>query len=169
MEQLDLSIQDARIYNTGTNYTLDTFYVLGVDGEPIGDNPERIREITEFLTQQLEKPDDSPDLSSRRMPRQMRLFSTPTRTSMATDLNKGHTMLEVITPDRPGLLARLALIFNDYGVHLQNAKIATLGERVEDVFFVTDEHNRPINDPQLCEQIQHAICSELDEKASKSA
>ncbi|WP_027873605.1 [protein-PII] uridylyltransferase [Spongiibacter marinus] len=169
MEQLDLSIQDARIYNTGTNYTLDTFYVLGVDGEPIGDNPERIREITEFLTQQLEKPDDSPDLSSRRMPRQMRLFSTPTRTSMATDLNKGHTMLEVITPDRPGLLARLALIFNDYGVYLQNAKIATLGERVEDVFFVTDEHNRPINDPQLCEQIQHAICSELDEKASKSA
>ena len=88
---------------------------------------------------------------------------------MATDLNKGHTVLEVITPDRPGLLARLGTIFNDYNIRLQNAKIATLGERVEDVFFITDEEDRPINDPDLCTQIQKAICRELDEKASKQA
>ena len=169
MEQLDLSIQDARIYNSGTGYTLDTFYVLGANGEPIGDNPVRIQEITDYLVQQLSQPEGSPEEVHRRMPRQMRLFSTPTRTSMATDLNKGHTVLEVITPDRPGLLARLGTIFNDYNIRLQNAKIATLGERVEDVFFVTDEEDRPINDPELCTQIQKAICRELDEKASKQA
>ena len=169
MEQLDLSIQDARIYNSGTGYTLDTFYVLGANGEPIGDNPVRIQEITDYLVQQLSQPEGSPEEVHRRMPRQMRLFSTPTRTSMATDLNKGHTVLEVITPDRPGLLARLGTIFNDYNIRLQNAKIATLGERVEDVFFVTDEEDRPINDPDLCTQIQKAICRELDEKASKQA
>ena len=169
LEQLDLSIQDARIYNAGTGYTLDTFYVLGANGEPIGDNPGRIQEITDYLIQQLSQPEGSPEEVHRRMPRQMRLFSTPTRTSMATDLNKGHTVLEVITPDRPGLLARLGTIFNDYNIRLQNAKIATLGERVEDVFFITDEEDRPINDPDLCTQIQKAICRELDEKASKQA
>ena len=169
LEQLDLSIQDARIYNSGTGYTLDTFYVLGANGEPIGDNPVRIQEITDYLVQQLSQPEGSPEEVHRRMPRQMRLFSTPTRTSMATDLNKGHTVLEVITPDRPGLLARLGTIFNDYNIRLQNAKIATLGERVEDVFFITDEEDRPINDPDLCTQIQKAICRELDEKASKQA
>ena len=169
LEQLDLSIQDARIYNAGTGYTLDTFYVLGANGEPIGDNPGRIEEITNYLIQQLSQPEGSPEEVHRRMPRQMRLFSTPTRTSMATDLNKGHTVLEVITPDRPGLLARLGTIFNDYNIRLQNAKIATLGERVEDVFFITDEEDRPINDPELCTQIQKAICHELDEKASKQA
>jgi len=47
---------------------------------------------------------------------------------------------------------------------LQNAKIATLGERVEDVFFITSNH-QPIEDPALCEAIQNAICKELDEQA----
>ncbi|MFT6163833.1 MAG: [protein-PII] uridylyltransferase [Zhongshania aliphaticivorans] len=166
LEQLDLSIQDARIYNSGTGYTLDTFYVLGADGESIGDNPSRIAHIIEFMQEHLEHPERFPATIERRTPRQMRLFSIPTRTSMATDLNKGHTVLEVITPDRPGLLARLARIFNQYDIRLQNAKIATLGERVEDVFFITDENQRPIDDPKLCEEIQQAICRELDEKAS---
>ncbi|RNL61482.1 [protein-PII] uridylyltransferase [Zhongshania marina] len=165
MEQLDLSIQDARIYNSGTGYTLDTFYVLGADGESIGDNPSRIAHIIEFMREHLEHPERFSAVS-RRTPRQMRLFSTPTRTSMTTDLNKGQTVLEVITPDRPGLLARLARIFNQYHIQLQNAKIATLGERVEDVFFVTDENQRPIDDAKLCEEIQQAICRELDEKAN---
>ena len=168
LEQLDLNVQDARIYNSGTGYTLDTFYVLDANGESIGDNQDRINQIVAYLKEQLADPNNSAELISRRTPRQMRLFSTPTRTSMATDLNKGHTVLEVITPDRPGLLARIAQIFNKYRVRILNAKIATLGERVEDVFFLSDENNRPIEDPQLCEDIQRAICRELDEQASKS-
>src|SRR5690606_7690763 len=99
-------------------------------------------------------------------PRQMRLFSIPTRTSMFTDTRKNQTVLEVITPDRPGLLARLGGIFYQFGIQLQNAKITTLGERVEDVFFITDSQQRPIDDPQLCEEIQRAIRTELDEQAT---
>jgi [protein-PII] uridylyltransferase len=71
-----------------------------------------------------------------------------------------------MTPDRPGLLARIGKIFFDYNIHLQNAKIATLGERVEDVFFITDQHQKPIEDPKLCSAIQAAICKELDEQAA---
>jgi [protein-PII] uridylyltransferase len=85
---------------------------------------------------------------------------------MFTDTGKNQTVLEVITPDRPGLLARIGRIFYAYGIQLQNAKITTLGERVEDVFFITDSHQRPIEDPELCEQIQRAIKKELDEKAA---
>jgi [protein-PII] uridylyltransferase len=44
---------------------------------------------------------------------------------------------------------------------LQNAKIATLGERVEDVFFLTDENNQPLSDPQLCSRLQDAIVQQL--------
>lgn len=167
MEQLDLSIQDARIYNSGSGYTLDTFYVLDANGEPLGDNPARIDHIMKFLRQHLESPDKFPGFTNRRTPRQMRLFTTPTRTSMSTDLNKGHTILEVITPDRPGLLARVAQIFNQYDLRLQNAKIATLGERVEDVFFITNSEQKPVEDPALCREIQDAICRELDQQVSK--
>jgi [protein-PII] uridylyltransferase len=37
---------------------------------------------------------------------------------------------------------------------------------VEDVFFVTDEHQQPISDPELVAAIQRAICYELDEQAA---
>ena len=75
-------------------------------------------------------------------------------------------MLEVASPDRPGLLARLGKIFVDFDIELQAAKIQTLGERVEDVFFITDGNQQPITDPQRCEAIQRAIRVELDEQAA---
>ena len=40
---------------------------------------------------------------------------------------------------------------------LQNATIATLGERVKDVFFITDADNQPLSDPELCLRSQEAI------------
>ena len=75
-------------------------------------------------------------------------------------------MLEVSTPDRSGLLARIGKIFVRFNVEIQAAKIQTLGERVEDVFFITDVNHQPITDTRLCDAIQQAICQELDEKAA---
>lgn len=166
LEQLDLNIQDARIYNSGTGFTLDTFYVLDNNGQPIGDDSKRIEQIKTFLIEHIKQTTDYIDFMQRRTPRKIRLFSVPTRTTLVTDSSGTHSILEVITPDRPGLLAHIGKIFFDYNIQLQNAKIATLGERVEDVFFITDQHQQPIEDPTLCAAIQAAICKELDEKAA---
>ena len=166
LEQLDLNIQDARIYNSGGGLTLDTFFVLDNHGQPIGDDPERIEHIKAFLLEYVQHTDKYLDVMQRRTPRQMRLFSVPTRTTLFTDAARGHSVLEVLTPDRPGLLARIGKIFFDFNIQLQNAKIATLGERVDDVFFITDNNQKPIEDPALCKAIQAAICKELDEQAS---
>ncbi len=166
MEQLDLSIQDARLYQSGTGFALYTFFVLDASGQPINDDPQRLDHIRQALNRQLREGEGLPEIMRKRTPRQMRLFSTPTATSLFTDTRKNQTVLEVITPDRPGLLARLGTIFYQFGIQLQNAKITTLGERVEDVFFITDAQHRPIDDPQLCEAIQNAIKKELDEKAA---
>ncbi len=166
LEQLNLNIQDARIYNSGNGLTLDTFYVLNENNEPIGDDPDRIQHIKQFLTEYVKQADAYQEIMQKRTPRQLRLFSVPTRTSIATDIDGGYSVLEVLTPDRPGLLARIARIFLDFNVYLQNAKIATLGERVEDVFFITNQNQQPIEDPELCEAIQKAICKELDEQAA---
>jgi [protein-PII] uridylyltransferase len=166
MEQLDLSIQDARLYNSGTGFIFYTFFVLDASGKPIVDDIQRLDHIKRFLQLQLGKEDLYPEIMRKRTPRQLRLFSMPTSTSMFTDTHKNQTILEVITPDRPGLLARLGQIFYRFGIQLQNAKITTLGERVEDVFFITDHQQRPIEDPELCDAIQAAIKKELDERAA---
>jgi len=72
----------------------------------------------------------------------------------------------VSTLDRPGLLARLGRIFESFNVEIQAAKIQTLGERVEDVFFITDDRQQALTDPQLCEELQRTICNELDEQVA---
>jgi [protein-PII] uridylyltransferase len=72
--------------------------------------------------------------------------------------------LEVITPDRPGLLAHIANIFLRFEINLVNAKIATLGERVEDIFYITNNAQQPLLDVSLNQQLVDTICSELDER-----
>jgi [protein-PII] uridylyltransferase len=165
LEQLDLSVHDARIYNAADGMSLDTFFVLDSDGQPITDDSARLKHIRESLTVALTD-SNYPEIVKRRTPRQMKSFSIPTETSMSVDEIKNVSVLEVASPDRPGLLARLGKIFVDFDIELQAAKIQTLGERVEDVFFITDGNQQPITDPQRCEAIQRAIRDELDEQAA---
>ena len=165
LEQLDLSIHDARIYNANDGMTLDTFFVLDSEGKSIAEDGARLNHIRSHLGKALGKAPDGDDTVQRRTPRAKKSFSIPTETSMDVDEVKNYSVLEISSPDRPGLLARVGRIFVDFDIELQAAKIQTLGERVEDVFFITDSNQQPIKDPDLCAAIQQAIRDELDEQA----
>lgn len=169
LDQLNLSVQDARIYNSKSGYTLDTFFVLNQDGEPLGTDPEVLQRIHRHLMTELEQVDDNRTFSSRRTPRRLKHFTMPTRTIIRNDITSGHTLLEVISPDRPGLLACISRIFIQFDLHLQNAKIATLGERVEDIFYITDNQDQPLSDPELCQRLQAEICRQLDDRVDQAA
>ncbi|MDY7559340.1 [protein-PII] uridylyltransferase [Pseudomonas sp. 10B1] len=162
MDQLNLNIHDARVITSSSQFTLDTYIVLDTDGGSIGDNPQRIKEIREGLTDALRNPDDYPTIIKRRVPRQLKHFAFAPQVTILTDAQRPVTILELSAPDRPGLLARIGKIFLDFDLSLQNAKIATLGERVEDVFFITDANNQPLSDPELCIRLQDAIVEQLN-------
>ncbi len=166
LDQLNLSIQDARIYNSNSGYTIDTFFVLNQDGEPLGTNPALLKQIHQALLDELRLADKYSEVITRRTPRRLKYFAMPTRTSLSNDILSGHTMLEVISPDRPGLLACIGRIFLQFDIQLQNAKIATLGERVEDIFFITDSQGQALSDPKLCADLQREICEQLDKRAT---
>ncbi|OUM23672.1 [protein-PII] uridylyltransferase [Pseudomonas putida] len=161
MSQLNLNIHDARIITSSSQFTLDTYIVLDNDGGSIGDNPQRVKQIRDGLTEALRNPEDYPTIIQRRVPRQLKHFNFPPQVTILNDAQRPVTILEITAPDRPGLLARLGRIFLEFDLSLQNAKIATLGERVEDVFFITDADNQPLSDPQLCSRLQEAIVQQL--------
>jgi len=50
LAQLNLNIQDAKIYQSTSGHTLDTFYVLDEGFEPIGENTERYKKIHDANT-----------------------------------------------------------------------------------------------------------------------
>ena len=146
--------------------SLDTFFVLDSNGKPIAEDGSRLKFIKEQLTESLSAAAGAPQIMQRRMPRRVKSFSEPTETKISLDEMKQLSVLEVSTPDRPGLLARIGKVFVEFGIQLQAAKIQTLGERVEDVFFITDADERPLTDAELCNALQAAIRQELDEQAA---
>jgi len=155
LDQLGLNIQDARIISTESGHTLDSYLVLESNGEPVSD-PYRVQEIRERLRAALHK-EQLPPPPNKVLPRRLRHFSTPTQINFSNDVRNNRTVLELITGDQPGLLARIGRVFSDCGVRLKNAKIATIGERAEDVFFITDSNNGPLSDPAQIQCIQNAL------------
>ncbi|TBU94518.1 [protein-PII] uridylyltransferase [Phytopseudomonas dryadis] len=169
MAQLNLTIHDARILTSTSQFTLDTYIVLEAEGGSIGDNPERIRQIRQGLIDTLKHPNEYPNIIQRRVPRQLKHFAFAPQVTIHNDAQRPVTVLELTAPDRPGLLAKVGRIFLDFDLSLQNAKIATLGERVEDVFFVTDANNQPLSDPELCARLQSTIVSQLSAAGNDGA
>ncbi len=169
LAQLSLNIQDARIYSSQTGYTLDTFYVLDENYEPLGNEHEKFSKIEDALKQELELVGEYSEMAAKRTPRLLKQFPIPSRTSISNDIVRGCTVLEVISPDRSGLLATIARTFMDLNIHMQNAKISTLGERVEDVFFITDSDGEPLGDAKLCADLQAELCRRLDERVEKES
>ncbi len=161
MDQLNLNIHDARIITSSSQFTLDTYIVLDADGSSIGNDPERTEEIRQGLINALRNPDDYLTIIQKRVPRQLKHFAFPPQVTIHNDMQRPQTIIEVVAPDRPGLLARIGQLFLDFDLSVQNAKIATLGERVEDVFFVTNADNQPLSDPQLCTRLQQAMIKQL--------
>ena len=51
---------------------------------------------------------------------------------------------------------------------MQNAKIVTLGERVDDVFVLTDANNHALSDPELCRRLQDTIIETLGNSVQQS-
>ena len=73
LDQLGLTIVDARITPTGDGFSLDIYHVLEDDGAPITDD-DRQTEIERALWRSVQLSDDAPFAVSRRAPRQARMF-----------------------------------------------------------------------------------------------
>src|SRR5690606_9690105 len=147
---------DARVVSVGMGRAMHTYSVLETDGETIEDEA-REQQIVRTLTQRLGEQGDRPVTVRRHVPRQVRLFHTPTRIDFRRDPHNARTVVEITAGDRPGLLSEIGRAFNACGVRLQTAKVTTVGERAEDVFFVTDENNRPLDASDRQASLEQAL------------
>jgi [protein-PII] uridylyltransferase len=158
--RLGLNIHDSRIITADNGMTMNTFVVLELDGETIRDESRRA-EVRETLGEALRRPAAVRRDDSRLPRRQLRHFPTTTEVSFSSDPYNERTVMEVVAGDRPGLLSAIGWALADCRVRLQNAKIATFGERAEDVFFLTDSQNRPLP-PDTFESVRERVTTAID-------
>lgn len=161
MEQLGLNIQDARIFTSSKNYCMNTYSVLEGDGTSIGDNPRRIEEIKKVLRQYLAEPSAHLRVAKKRASRKLQHFGQQVEMDIINKDGQPWSTLELNCIDKPGILAAIGKVFAEQDIQLLNARIATLGERVEDLFFIADVNDQPITDPAQIASLQQALSQEL--------
>ena len=66
-------------------------------------------------------------------------------------------MIEVTGLDRPGLLYELTATISKLSLNITSAHVATFGERVVDVFYVTDLLGAKIGSPTRQAAIKRAL------------
>ncbi|MEJ2159337.1 MAG: [protein-PII] uridylyltransferase [Chromatiales bacterium] len=166
LDELHLSVLDARIAPAGEAHTLDTYLVLESGGGAI-DDPVRIGEIEATVKRALARPADRPPRVNRTAPRQVRMFRTPTRIEFSVDPSRQRTVLELTTGDQPGLLCEIGKAFVESEIDLRTAKIVTVGERAEDVFFITNRRGEPLSESH-CERLRERLLKALADDSAKA-
>jgi [protein-PII] uridylyltransferase len=86
-----------------------------------------------------------PTASHGRVSRRVKSFPIAPRVNLQPDEKAQRWLLSVSASDRVGLLYGIARVLARHQIHLQLAKISTLGERVEDTFLIDGpslQHNR---------------------------
>jgi [protein-PII] uridylyltransferase len=160
IERMNLTVTDARIITTQDGMALNTFSLLEEDGEPMSD-PTRLRELGALLTEQLSGPAGETPLAPARTQRRLKHFDLAPRVRyLGDDEKRGRSVIEVVAVDRIGLLSRIADAMARCHIRLYNAKIATYGERAEDIFSLTDAEQRPLNATRR-EELKQAILENL--------
>jgi len=135
--------------------------VLESDGEVIN-NAYRLQEILATLKERLAHPELQAGGVSMRLPRQLKHFPITTRVLFSTDVRNQRTIMEVTAGDRPGLLSQIAQALVECGIKLHNAKIATFGERAEDIFYITDDDNRPLGSEAQLSVLKETVVRYLE-------
>lgn len=160
-EQMDLNVVDARIPSNAQGRRDYIFDVLEMNPLSAIDAPSRNDEIRRALERALSG--QTPSVTSRRRtPRMLKQFAIKTQITIHNKPDQPYTDLEVVTADRPGLLAKLAQVFEAEQIELLASKITTLGERVEDIFQICSTNGRPIVEEARIKALTSKIEDTLD-------
>ncbi|MBK9520883.1 MAG: [protein-PII] uridylyltransferase [Rhodocyclaceae bacterium] len=154
--QAGYTIVDAKIHTTKNGYALDSFVLL----HPGDDTSYRdlIALLEHELMQQLQPGAPLPRPPRGRLSRQVKHFPIAPQVSIRADEKGSHFLMSISASDRPGLLYAVARVLAENGVRLHTAKIATLGERVEDIFLIS---GRSLGDSVFLVRLEQAILAAL--------
>ena len=90
-----------------------------------------------------------------------------TRISINKKNRQNLWVIEVTTADRPGILAVIGDSFKKFEIDIISARITTLGEKVEDIFYVTSNPIKLGLEQSKADQLKLALQESLDNHAQK--
>ncbi len=158
---LGLSILNAEIFTTRDHKVMDTFIIQDHNGEAVTD-AEIIRRIETTLLRALESDAIYEEQKNARRPRLLKAFDHPTEVQFEQDYLNGRTVMEISALDMPGLLSVIANVIAELDIDITHAKISTLGEKIDDIFYLTTPGGKAITDQALLDRLEQNMVAALE-------
>ena len=159
LEEKNLSIRDAKVVQLNNEQCIFNFYIDRPNLN-FSEIEERNLRIKSMLLERLETKELLTKKRNKLLPRKLRSFDTEIEISFLTDTVNKRTVMELICLDRPGLLLDISKVFKNENIWIESAKIATIGERAEDVFYLRDNNQEMISEqihPNLEELLRKSL------------
>ena len=163
IDAANLRVAAARVATSASGICFNSYIVLDDDGAPVAG--DKRAELVDSLTRAVHG--DSGAQPLRHVSRQLKQFVMPTEVALATEPGARTSTLRVVASDRPGLLATLGGLFDELDISVRRARITTLGERVEDVFEITNRDRHPITHAGVTQAIAETIRATLDAEIAR--
>ncbi len=160
LDELGMTIMDARVVPLENGYSIDSFVFMELD-DRVEIDEARMQKIRRSLTRVLTAYDDNVVSVTRVLPRQARMFTTRTSVQFSRATRGDITVLELVAADRPGLLSTIGQVFIEQNIDIETAKIMTIGERAEDVFYIRPESGGALEEAAL-DELRQALLARLD-------
>ena len=168
------NIVDAQISTTTDGRALDTIS-LSREFERDEDEERRANRVADSIEKALRGDLRLPDLMGKRAAPKGRLkaFAVEPTITINNQWSRRYTMVEITGLDRAGLLYELTSTLSKLNLNIVSAHVATFGERVVDVFYVTDLMGAQIASPTRQAAIKRALVAlfatgESNGKAAKA-
>jgi len=166
------NIVDAQIYTTTDGRALDTIS-LSREFDRDEDEERRANRIADSIEKALRGELRLPDVVAKRAPPKgrIRAFAVEPTVTINNQWSHRYTMVEVTGLDRTGLLYELTATLSKLNLNIASAHVATFGERVVDVFYVTDLMGAQIASPTRQAAIKRALIALFadEPKSAKAA
>jgi [protein-PII] uridylyltransferase len=158
-EQEGVSVRDAKVVRVNEEYCIYSFYF-----DHMRTMKDEINQKNETINKCINKAMASDSFSaqsgSQILSRRLRSFDKKVDISFSEDLIHNRTVMEITCIDRPGLLSNISKIFKEESIWIQSAKIATIGEKADDIFYLNNSKKECI-DQSIYESLKTKINDSL--------
>jgi [protein-PII] uridylyltransferase len=164
------NIVDAQIYTTTDGRALDTISISR-EFDRDEDEERRAGRIADTIEKALRGQLRLPEMVGKRaVPKgRIRAFALETTVTINNQWSHRYTMVEITGLDRPGLLYEMTATISKLNLNIASAHVATFGERVVDVFYVTDLLGAQITSPTRQAAVKRALVALFATDAEKKA
>jgi len=149
-----VNIVAAKAFDLGSGRVLDVFHVQNARGRPLSEEYDQQRLLKRIEAVLMGTP---PEIRVSTLKPHVLMKRVPVSVHALPSASSRQTAIEIVAADRPGLLAQLAVTIAEQGINVRGASISTFGEKVADVFFLTDSEEKPLSDEMtghLCERLK---------------